>query len=68
MNWQGSGKVAVAYFRYYTGIFLDILRKTTKNFSQNSRSPDRDLNSRPPAYEAAVLTARSRRSVYNKSS
>jgi hypothetical protein len=50
-------------FRYYLGICLEGLRKTTKNLSQVSRSPGRDLNPGPPEYEAGVLTTRPRRSV-----
>jgi hypothetical protein len=36
--------------RHYTS-HLEGLRKTTKNLSQDSRSPDRDLNPRPPEYD-----------------
>jgi hypothetical protein len=35
----------------------------TKNLSQDSRSPGRDLKPGPPEYEAGVLTTRPRRSV-----
>jgi hypothetical protein len=45
--------------RYYTEICLQGLRKTTKSLSQDSRSPGRDLNLRPPG----VLTNRSQSSV-----
>jgi hypothetical protein len=48
--------------RYYPGIHLQGLRETTKNLSQDSRSPDRDINPGPPEYEG-VLTIRSQRSV-----
>jgi hypothetical protein len=51
MNWKGCG------------ICLEGLRKTTKNLSQDSRSPGRDLNPGPPEYEAGVLTTRPRRLV-----
>jgi hypothetical protein len=44
--------------RYYSGICLEGLRKTTKNLSQDSRSPGRDLDPGPPEYEAGVLTTR----------
>jgi hypothetical protein len=37
-----------------SGTCMDILRKTTKNLSQDSQSPDRDLNLRPLEYEAGV--------------
>jgi hypothetical protein len=49
--------------RYYPGIFLKRLRKTTKNFSQDSRSPGREMNPGPLEYEAGMLTIRPRRSV-----
>jgi hypothetical protein len=42
---------------------LQELRKTTKTLSQESRSPGRDLNPRPPECEAAVLTTLPRRSA-----
>jgi hypothetical protein len=41
------------------------LRKNTKNLSQDSRSPGRDLNPGFPEYEAGVLATRLRRSVYD---
>jgi hypothetical protein len=34
--------------RCYPGICLEVLRETTKNLSQDKRSPGRVLNSRPP--------------------
>jgi hypothetical protein len=48
---EGSGCGLI--LRYYPGISLWGLRKTTK--SQDSRSPGRDLNSGTPEYEAGVL-------------
>jgi hypothetical protein len=48
---------------YYRGIYLEGLRKTTRNPSQDSRSPDRELNPGPHEYEAEVLTTQPRRSV-----
>jgi hypothetical protein len=42
--------------RYYPGIFLEGLRKTTKNLRQDSQSQGRDLNMGPTEYEAGVLT------------
>jgi hypothetical protein len=47
--------------RYYVTTFLEGLRKTTKNLSHYSQSPDRDLNSGPTEYEAKVLTIGLRR-------
>jgi hypothetical protein len=49
--------------RYYTGISLEGLRKTTKSLSQDSRSPGPYLKPGPPRYEAGVLTARPGRSI-----
>jgi hypothetical protein len=51
--------------RYYPGIYLEVLRKTTRNLSQHGRSPSRDMNPGPPEYEAGVLTTWRRRSVFN---
>jgi hypothetical protein len=42
--------------RYYSGICLEELMKTTKNLSQDSQFLGRDLNPGPPIYEAGVLT------------
>jgi hypothetical protein len=39
------------------------LRKTTKNLSQESRSPGQDLNRRTVEYEAGVLSSRLRLSI-----
>jgi hypothetical protein len=58
MNWKASGRKPL-----WPGIRLKGLRETTKNLSQDRRSPGRDLNPEPPEYEAEVLTTRSRRSV-----
>jgi hypothetical protein len=44
--------------KYYSGICLEELKKTTKDLSQDSRSPDRDFNPGPPEYEAGMLTMR----------
>jgi hypothetical protein len=64
MNWKGCGrKLLYPNLRYYPGIYLEGLRKTTKTLSQGSRSSGLDLNSQPPEYEVAVLTTRPRRSV-----
>jgi hypothetical protein len=46
---RGSGLI----LRYYPGIRLEGLRKTTRNI-QHNRSPDQDLKPEPP--EAGVLT------------
>jgi hypothetical protein len=42
--------------KHYPVIRLEKLRKITKERSQDSRSPDRDLDLGPPKYEAVVLT------------
>jgi hypothetical protein len=46
MNWKGFGR------KQYPGIYLEELRKVTKNLSQDSRSQGRDLNPGPLQYEA----------------
>jgi hypothetical protein len=58
---EGSGRGLI--LRYYPGIRLDGLRKTTTKFNQGSRSPSRKLNLGPPEYEAGVLATRPRRLV-----
>jgi hypothetical protein len=45
------------------GMCLQGLRKITVNLNQDSRSPDRDLNSGPPKCEAGVLPIGPRLSV-----
>jgi hypothetical protein len=49
--------------RYYIDIFVEGLRKTVKSLSHHSLSLGQVLNSRPPEYEAGVLTTRPRRSA-----
>jgi hypothetical protein len=44
--------------RYYLGICLEGLIKTTKNLSEDSWSPGRDLNPETPEYEAGALSDR----------
>jgi hypothetical protein len=53
---EGSGRGLILI--YQSGICLEGLRKTTKNLSQDSRSPGRDLNPRFSEYEARVLATR----------
>jgi hypothetical protein len=48
--------------RYHPGIFLEGSKKTTKNLSQDSRSPGKDLNTELPENER-MLTIRQRRSI-----
>jgi len=42
MNWNGYGSGRSLILMYYVGIRLEGLRKSTKSFSQGSRSPGRD--------------------------
>jgi hypothetical protein len=59
MNWKLYGrKQSWSNLRYYPGIFLEGLWKTTKYLYQDSMSPGRDLNPGLPKYEARVLTTR----------
>jgi hypothetical protein len=59
-NWKDA---VFLILRYCPGILLEGLRITTKDFSHDIRSPDRDLNPKPPEYEAGVLATRPRRSM-----
>jgi hypothetical protein len=53
MNLKGYGrKRSWPNLKYYPGISLEGLRKTTENLSQDNLSPGRDLNSGPLEYEA----------------
>jgi hypothetical protein len=52
---EGSGSDQI--LRYYPGIILEALRKTTKTLSHDSSSLSLDLNPGPPEYETGVLTA-----------
>jgi hypothetical protein len=56
---KGTRKEAVeAQFKddYFPGICLEGLKKAIKEFSQDSRSPGRDLKSRPPESEGVITT------------
>jgi hypothetical protein len=62
--WEGFGrKRSCPNLTYYPGICLKRMRKITKNLSQNSRSPGRDLNLGPPEYEAGVVRKRFKKSL-----
>jgi hypothetical protein len=64
INWKGCGNKKLWYsLRYYPGIFLEWLRKTTNNFDQDSRSSDQVLNPGLPEYDAGVLCRRQWRLV-----
>lgn len=41
--------------RYHTDISLEVLRKSTRNFNQDSRCPGRDSNRLTPDYNCRVL-------------
>jgi hypothetical protein len=59
MQWNGYGrKRSWPNLKYCPGICLERLRKTTKNLSQDSRSPGRGFHPGPPEYEVGVLTTR----------
>jgi hypothetical protein len=53
---EGNGYDLI--LRYYPGICLEGLRKTTKCLGQDSWSLGQDLNPEPPEYEAGMLTIR----------
>jgi hypothetical protein len=64
MRWKGCGrKQSRSNFKVLSRHLPGGLRKTTNNFSQDSRSPGRNFNPGPPGREAGVLTTRPRRSV-----
>jgi hypothetical protein len=58
--WIGKG---YGRKRYYPGICLERMKKTTKILRQHSQSPSRDLNPRPLTHETGALTTLPRRSV-----
>jgi hypothetical protein len=59
---KGSGRGLI--LKKYLSIRLEELRTATKFLNQDSRSPGRDLNPRPPEYESGALTTRPRRLCY----
>jgi hypothetical protein len=64
MNWKGCKRKRLwPNARHYLGICLEELRKTTKDLSDDSRSPGLRLISGPPEYATEVLTTRVRRVV-----
>jgi hypothetical protein len=50
--WKGA---VVAEYRFCSGIFVERLRKPTRNLSQYSRCPGRDSNRAPPEYKSRAL-------------
>jgi hypothetical protein len=64
MNWKGCGKKQSGpNLRYYPGICLEGLRKTTEDLSKYIWSLGQDFNPGPPEYEAGELTAQPQCSV-----
>jgi hypothetical protein len=57
-------RVHCIILRYYPGIRMEVLRKTTKSLNRDSRAPD--LKPVPPEYKAGVLTTQPRRSVLSR--
>jgi hypothetical protein len=53
-------EAVVASLKVYPGKCLERLMKTTKNLSQNNRSPDRDLSPVSLDYEAGILATQPR--------
>jgi hypothetical protein len=57
INWKGCGrKRSWSDLSHYPEICLEGLRETTRNLSQHSRFPGRDLNPERPEYEGGTLT------------
>jgi hypothetical protein len=55
MNWKGFGRSGLGLIlRYYPGICLERLKKTTKKLSQDSRHWSWDFNVGPNAYRLTV--------------
>jgi hypothetical protein len=52
MNWKGSGRGLI--LRYYPPIRMVGLKRTTKTSIRVAGRQGRDLNPRPPKYEAGV--------------
>jgi hypothetical protein len=56
MNWEGcERKRSWPTSKYCTHIGLQGSKKTKKNFNQDGRCPDRDLNRAPPEYKTEIL-------------
>jgi hypothetical protein len=57
IKWKGlDGSCRGLILRHYSGVCLEIQRNTTKNLSQDIRSPGRDLNAGYCRHEARMLT------------
>jgi hypothetical protein len=58
MKWKGFERKRLwPNFKYYSGINLEELRKSTNTLSQYSRSLPPDVNSRLSKYKAGVLSS-----------
>jgi hypothetical protein len=65
MNSNGRGKkLSWHNLKYYPDTCLEGPRKTTRNVSQDTQSPGRNLNPGPPQNEAGFLTIQLRHSVF----
>jgi hypothetical protein len=64
MNVKGYGRKRVRDLIYFRGICVDGVRKSTKNLSQNSRSPGRGLNDGLLEYKAGIQPTEPRGSVH----
>jgi hypothetical protein len=63
MNWKGSGgKLSWPNLRYYPGICLEELWKTTKTLIWQTLSLGPDLKMGPPEYKAGVI----RKNIYSR--
>jgi hypothetical protein len=64
VNWKGCGrKQSWSNFNVLSQHLTKGLMNTTKNISEYSLCPGRDLNPGPPEYGAGVLATQARRSI-----
>jgi hypothetical protein len=64
INWKGyERKQSWPNLRYYYS--MEVLKKTIKNLSKDSKYLGQNLNQRPLEYKAGVLTTRPQHSVYS---
>jgi hypothetical protein len=63
MNWEGFGRNLYANIGDFSGVYLVGPRKTTKNLSQDDRSPVINPNPRPSENKTEVLLTREGHSV-----
>jgi hypothetical protein len=64
VNWEGCGrKLSWSNLKLHPRVFLKGLKKATKNLSQDSQTPGRDLKPGHPKHETGVLTTEPRRFV-----